>query len=772
MNKMIDKYVIVTDKPILLAGVDSDIRIPSKKLYDEIMRSDSRQFVAVVTRKGVSPRALVSDDGELERDKILPYGVLIEMQPLEGGASRTRARGLCTVRVDEIYAAKISMRVHARIREFEGLLAPELETLRKSIMESLGKLKWLEQSVVGDADALPDDPIGFVNAIAMQMRRMDWESYLEINNLPQLYERVHKELTETCERATIRKELEKKVAERINRNQREYYLREEMKTIREELGEDDEAETLREQIRALDLSDDVREKLNKEVDRLARMSFTLPEYTMLRNYMDWVLTLPWGNYTEDCYDLARIRAVLDEDHYGIEDVKDRIVEFMAVKRLTGKAGKAPILCLVGPPGVGKTSIAQSVACSLGKEYVHISLGGIRDEAEIRGHRKTYIGAIPGRIMSGMSKVKTANPLFLLDEIDKMTSDMRGNPSAALLEVLDPNQNAFFRDSYLEVPFDLSQVLFVTTANSLATMDKALLDRLEVIEMSSYTRQEKCEIATRYLVPKQLRANGIAEIGLEIGEDVLYDLIDRYTREAGVRELERQIGSLCRKIAAEYVRSVDAGQEFDLRRIDATASRSLLGEPKYDAQEDVSGGEIGAVNGLAYTSAGGVVMPIEARFLADGKGETILTGSLGDVMKESARIALSVVRAHAERLGLSDAYFREHDLHLHVPAGATPKDGPSAGIAIASAILSAATGARTQTGIAMTGELTLRGKVMPIGGLKEKALAAHRVGIGRILYPKGNEKDLCEIPQSVREQMEWSAVSDIGEVFRSVCGVEL
>lgn len=762
MNKMIDKYLVVSDEPMTLPGVHKTVRVPVKKLF-RAARDEGGQVVALLVRKGVRPESMIDDSGEFVTDKVLPYGVLVELSASDdtSGKLSIDARGLCMVHLDQVYRGEVSLRLKGQIREYEGLMDEELPALREKAVNILQELKTMDAAVIEDPMGLPSDPIGFVNTIATRLEHTDWEKYFASFRLADMYRYVLEILQAKLAARIVKQEIERKVSDRISQSQREYFLREEMKVIQEELGDGEDSVKLREAVANLKVSEEISAKLNKEIDRLDRMNMSSPEYAMLRNYLDWVLTLPWGKVSQETFDPVQVRKVLDEDHFGMDRVKERILEYMSVRKLTQGKGKAPVLCLVGAPGVGKTSIAQSIARALGKEYVHISLGGVRDEAEIRGHRKTYIGAIPGRIMTGMSKVQTSNPLMLLDEIDKMTSDMRGDPAGALLEVLDPNQNAFFRDSYLEVPFDLSQVLFITTANSVANMDKALLDRLEVIEMPSYTRQEKYEIAVRHLIPKQSKNNGINALAIEWGSDAVYHIIDAYTREAGVRELERQIGAVCRKIAMQKVAEQPIWEQIGVEEVE-----KALGVPKFDRDEVLSGGEVGAVNGLAYTSVGGVVMPIEAKFLV-GKGEIILTGSLGDVMKESAKIALSVVKENLQGKVAED-YFATHDLHLHVPAGATPKDGPSAGIAIACAIRSAALGCKTDGSVAMTGELSLRGKVLPIGGLKEKVLAAHRSGIRTVLVPSDNHADVQEVPQEVSAQIKWIEVRDIAQVFKRVC----
>lgn len=639
--------------------------------------------------------------------------------------------------------------------------------LYKDIKE-MEKLGYPVRQAVWLAFEKNSDIYTIMDLIAAGLDGLDKQEYLNEYDSELKAQKLSATLKAEVYKLNIIKDIEKKLDNSLKENQKEFLLREQIKVIKKELGDDDkEFEEMKAQIGALKASDEVKEKISKELSRLERMNISSPEYGMIRNYLDIVLALPWGVYTEDNFDLDHIRKVLDEDHYGIDKVKTRIVEAIAVKKLAGKDNKAPIICLVGPPGVGKTSIAQSIARALGKEYLHMSLGGIRDEAEIRGHRKTYIGSMPGRIMTCMSKAKTSNPLFLLDEIDKMMSDMRGDPSSAMLEVLDPNQNANFRDNYLEVPFDLSQVMFIMTANSLSTIQKPLLDRMEVIEMDGYTQDEKYEIARRYLVPKQMKQNGISEVEVEFDKSAIDKIIDDYTKESGVRELERQIAEVCRKIATKVV-----GGENVSYRLTADNVSEYLGVEKYQGDSDIVSGEVGAVNGLAWTSVGGVTMPIEVRMLPYGSGKIVLTGSLGDIMKESAEIAVSLIKSKAKELGIDGDLFNKNDIHIHVPAGATPKDGPSAGIALATAVLSAVTGKSVKDKLAMTGEITLRGKVLPIGGLKEKTLAAQRSGIKTVIIPEQNKKDMQELPKCVLDNIDFVLADNISKVFECACGVSI
>ncbi len=559
--------------------------------------------------------------------------------------------------------------------------------------------------------------------------------------------------------AKIEKKITAKVRQSIDKSQKEFYLREQLKAIHSELGDDpDEGDDLSEQIKAKNLPKDVEEKALKEIKRLDKINPSSPDYSIILNYIDWIKELPFNESTIDTESLDEAKKILDSDHFGLEKVKERIVEYIAVLQLTKKI-KGPILCFVGPPGVGKTSVATSIARALNRKFVRMSLGGVKDEAEIRGHRRTYVGAMPGRIIYGLKNAGSSNPVFLLDEIDKLSSDIHGDPASALLEVLDPEQNTTFRDRYMEIPYDLSKVMFITTANSIDTIPHPLLDRMEIIEINGYTNEEKLQIAKRYLVPKQLELNGLSDRKAEFTDDAIKEIIEGYTMEAGVRSLEREIGSVIRKIATK----VASNKRLRKQTVDKKDVYKYLGIRKHLRDITLDKDEVGACTGLAWTSVGGTTLTIEVS-LMHGKGEILLTGKLGDVMKESARAGISYIRAHASKFGISDDVFEKTDIHVHVPEGATPKDGPSAGITMATAILSAFTGKAVKKSVAMTGEITLRGKVLPIGGLKEKALAAFRQGIKTVIIPKANEKDLTEIPEEIRKEINFVTVSDVEEVF--------
>lgn len=561
----------------------------------------------------------------------------------------------------------------------------------------------------------------------------------------------------------LEERIQQRVREAMDRANHEYYLREQIHAIQDELGVDDDEEIAeyRKKLKESAMPDEARDKVSRELRRLARTAAQSPESSVSQNYIEYMLELPWGQKQESNIDIAHARKVLDEDHFGLKEVKDRLLEYLAVRKCTENL-KSPIICLVGPPGVGKTSIAKSIARALNRKFTQISLGGVHDEAEIRGHRKTYVGAMPGRIVTSIHRCGSMNPVFLLDEIDKIARDMRGDPAAALLEALDPEQNANFKDHYIEAPFDLSDVLFITTANSIEPIDRALLDRMEVIEVSSYTQEEKIKIAKRYLLPKQMENHGLKKTQLRASEKTLSDVIEGYTREAGVRTLERTIEKLCRKAALNLIENPER-KLITLRSADLKA---YLGPQRYLRQSVEGKAEVGVVNGLAWTSVGGEVMPVET-IAMDGKGGLEITGKLGEVMQESAKIARSIARVRAGEFGIAPEYFEKHDLHIHVPEGAVPKDGPSAGVALTCAVISAISGIPARGDLAMTGEVTLHGKVLPIGGVREKLLAAYRQGITHILLPKENEKDLEEIDAEILKKMDVTLISTVDEALKLV-----
>lgn len=643
-----------------------------------------------------------------------------------------------------------------------------VEAVKRKITEQLDVYKKLDHKIPTDAMRSLDlnDIKSFIGLMGTHLYREDSEKQklLETPDEYSQLEDIYSVMVRECEIMALEKKISSKVHDNIDKNQREYFLREQIRVIYGELGEDgDEIEEYRKRAASRNMPEEILQKLNKEIARMQKISSNSPEQGMCRTYIEWLLDLPWTEESDDNLDLKRARRILDEDHYGLEKVKERIVEYLAVHQLT-KNLKGPILCFVGPPGVGKTSIVTSIARAAGRKLVNISLGGVRDEAEIRGHRRTYVGSMPGRIISGMKQADVMNPVFLLDEIDKMASDGRSDPASALLEVLDPNQNKMFWDHYLEVPYDLSKVMFVTTANTLETIPAPLLDRMEILELSGYTYEEKLQIAKRYLVPKQLEANGLDEKTVTIPDSVLMLIISSYTRESGVRNLEREIATVIRKIAVKVVENgKDVEQHYDVTKSDV---KEFLGVAKFRDGVRNEEDETGLATGLAWTSVGGVTLNIEVAVVPDGKGDIILTGSLGDVMKESCRTALTLVRSRADKYNIPLEKFTKYDIHIHVPEGATPKDGPSAGITLATAILSALSGKKVSRNVAMTGEVTLRGKVLGIGGLKEKSLAAFRAGVKTVVIPLENRKDAEELPNEVKKNIKIIYASVIDEVFEA------
>ena len=604
----------------------------------------------------------------------------------------------------------------------------------------------------------------FIDTIAanIYLKPDQKQSILEEFDVKKRLELIYTILLEEIEILKIEKKITLRVKKQMNKVQKEYYLREQLKAIQKELGDEEdinsEADEYREKLDKIKAPKETKEKIAKEINKFSKISPMAPDVSVSRTYLDTVFSLPWNKETRDKIDLEKAKEILDEEHYGLEKVKERILEYLAIRKLS-KSLKSPIICLVGPPGVGKTSIAKSIADSLGRKFVRISLGGVRDEAEIRGHRRTYVGAIPGRIINGLKEAQTKNPVFLLDEIDKMSSDYKGDPSSAMLEVLDPGQNKEFVDHYVEVPFDLSKILFVTTANSLSTIPRPLLDRMEIIEVSGYIEEEKLNIVKKYLLPKQLKEHALEADFIKMDDEVIRDIIDSYTREAGVRNLERTIGKICRKVAKKYVENPSL-EEVIVTKADLD---EYLGKNRYRHQLAGTKPEVGIVTGLAWTAVGGETLTAEVNVLK-GKGQVVLTGKLGTVMKESAQTGISYIRSIADRFDIDPDFYTQNDIHIHLPEGAVPKDGPSAGITMALAVLSALTNIPVRNNVAMTGEITLRGRVLAVGGIKEKLLAAHRAGITKVLLPKECESDLEEIPQNVKEQMEFVLVEHMDEVL--------
>jgi ATP-dependent Lon protease len=707
---------------------------------------------------------------EPDMDDLYKMGTLARVKQLlklPNGTFRVLVEGIAraiiieTVSEEPYFIVKVEKFVDRTTKDLED------EALKRTMLEYFEQYINLSKRLSADIYASIadiDEPGRMADIIASHLP-LKLEEKQRILETIDVKERIHKIiqiLHNEKEVLQLEKKISMRVKQSMERTQKEYYLREQMKAIQKELGEKEgkagEVETLKEKIEAAGMPNHVKETALKELDRYEKIPATSAESAVIRNYLDWLIALPWSTQTEDIHDIKRAEAILNEDHYGLEKVKERVLEFLSVQQLT-KSLKGPILCLAGPPGVGKTSLARSIAKSLNRRFVRISLGGVRDESEIRGHRRTYVGAMPGRIIQGMKKAGTINPVFLLDEIDKMSSDFRGDPSAALLEVLDPEQNHAFSDHYIEEPYDLSKVMFIATANNLATIPQPLLDRMEVITIPGYTEVEKLQIAKRHLLPKQLKEHGLKKSALQIRDDAMLNIIRYYTREAGVRELERQLAAICRKAA----RLIVSGEK---KRVIITEKNieEFLGKRKYRYGQAELEDQVGVATGLAYTAFGGDTLSIEVS-LAPGKGKLVLTGKLGDVMKESAQAAFSYVRSRAEQLGIDPEFHEKYDIHIHVPEGAVPKDGPSAGITIATALISALTGRPVSRFVGMTGEITLRGRVLPIGGLKEKTLSAHRAGLKKVILPKDNEKDLEDIPDVVKKDLQFVLVSHLDEVLQ-------
>ncbi|MDX9733675.1 MAG: endopeptidase La [Thermoanaerobaculia bacterium] len=696
---------------------------------------------------------------------------VMRMLKLPDGRIRLLVQGLSRVKVDGFVQESPSLRAKAvRITEPEPPkpASEEAEALLRAVKEGLEKAVSLGKAISPEVMLVAaglDDPARLADLAASNLDLKLDEAQKILETLPGL-ERL-KAVLEILRREirvlTVQQEISGMARGEIDKNQREYFLRQQLKAIQQELGVTDdvseEVEQYRKKLEGKNLPPEATEEVEKQLKRLERGNPDSAETATIRTFLDWITGLPWSVTSADNLDLPRARSILDEDHYGLEKPKERILEFLAVRKLAPES-KGPILCLVGPPGVGKTSLGRSIARALDRKFVQMSLGGVRDEAEIRGHRRTYVGALPGRIVQGVNQAGTSNPVFILDEVDKIGADFRGDPSSALLEVLDPEQNRAFRDHYLGVPYDLSKVLFITTANVLDTIQPAFLDRMEVIRLSGYTLEEKLAIARKHLVPKQRKENGLSEKGISFPDDALKTIIEEYTREAGLRNLEREIGSCCRKVAVR----IASGKTKPVKMTPALV-RELLGVPKFRSDEALARDEVGAATGLAWTAVGGDVLIVEARALK-GKGRLQLTGQLGDVMKESAQAALTLLRSRADELRLPASFFESHDVHVHVPEGAIPKDGPSAGVTMLTAMVSAFTGTPVRRDVAMTGEITLRGEVLPIGGVKEKTLAARRAGIRTVLLPAQNERDLAEIPEDLRRDLTFRFVDRAEQVLEN------
>ena len=768
MNELIKNIPVValrgmTLLPSMITHFDIS-REKSVKAVETAMLRD--QKLVVVTQK--SPET--QDPGRKDLHKIGTLVTVKQIMKLPQNIFRVLAEGLERVEVMDLDVADGCLVADAATFSEEELALPDeknqeamvqtLRTIFQDYCQANGKisretaLQIMEQT---DLQKMVDQI-----AVNIPVFYEEKQKLLEAVDLTERFEQLSVLLENEIQVMNIKTEIQEKVKVRVDKNQREYILREQLKVIREELGEDTtgaEADHFQEEADKLEASDEVKERIEKEIERFKNAGNNSAESSVIRGYIETLLELPWDKESVDNMDLANAREILDEDHYGLEKVKERVLEFLAVRALT-KKGDSPIICLVGPPGTGKTSIARSIARALDKKYVRICLGGVRDEAEIRGHRRTYIGAMPGRIANGMKQAGVKNPLMLLDEIDKVSSDYKGDTSSALLEVLDSEQNNKFRDHYVELPLDLSEVLFIATANDVQTIPRPLLDRMELIEVSSYTENEKLHIAKEHLLEKQIEKNGLSGYDFSITDKAMKKLISSYTREAGVRSLERKIGEICRKAAREFLEEGKGSI-----KVTETSLKNYLGKERYTVNRLNDADDIGIVRGLAWTSVGGDTLEIEVNVMP-GKGELLLTGQLGDVMKESAMAGISYIRSVSREYGIDDKFFKENDIHIHIPEGAVPKDGPSAGITMATAMTSAITKLPVRADIAMTGEITLRGRVLPIGGLKEKLLAAKNAGIRLVLVPEKNRPDVAEISSEIKKGLEIRFVSHMDEVLKA------
>ncbi|MHB0886061.1 MAG: endopeptidase La [Bacillota bacterium] len=736
-------------------------REKSINAVEEAMIQD--RLIVLATQKEIAIDQPAPDD-------IYRVGTLAEVKQLIKlpAGVRVLVEGMSRVKVLEYTKTDSLYRVQVEEVEPKEDKTAEVEALMRALLnqfEQYNKLsKRVSDEIIGSLGNI-DQPGHLADTVAAHLNAVlkieDKERILETFPIKKRLEAVHEILGREIEILELERKINFRVRKQMEKTQREYYLREQLKAIHKELGDRDErgneTDEFREKLKAANLPKESEEKVLREIERFEKMPQMSAEAVVVRNYLEWALAMPWNVQTEDRLDIDLAKKILDEDHYGLDKVKDRILEYLAIRKLAEKM-KGPILCLVGPPGVGKTSLAKSIARALERKFVRISLGGVRDEAEIRGHRRTYVGALPGRIVQGMRQAGSKNPVFLMDEIDKMSSDFRGDPASALLEVLDPEQNNSFSDHYIELPFDLSKVLFITTANNMYNIPRPLLDRMEMIYISGYTEEEKVQIALRHLLPKVIKDHGLTVENVIINEKAVRAIINKYTREAGVRNLEREIASVCRKVAKEIVRGTPGPIKVNAQNL-----HNYLGIERYHDTEAEKEDEIGVATGVAVTDFGGDIMPIEVSVMK-GKGNLLLTGKLGEVMRESAQAGYSYIRSKAAELQVDEAFYEKYDLHVHIPEGAIPKDGPSAGITMATAIVSALSRRPVRRDVAMTGEITLRGRVLPIGGLKEKVLAAHRAGIKTMIIPHDNKKDTEEIPANVKKKIEFIFVEHMDEVL--------
>jgi len=736
-------------------------RIPSVNAIEAAVQKDRVLFVLAQRRPDVP------DPAAKDLYRVGTVVRVLQLFRLPDGTMRVLVEGICRARAKKFFRGSDYMSASVGIIDDKVKQDAQLEAMMRNVLASFNDYVHLNRRV-------PDEVLSTANNIGnpvllsytvashLILKVSVKQAVLEQDDLTERFRQLSKTLANELEILKLERKIEGQVRSQVHKNQKEFYLNEQLKAIRKELGYQNEfsneVDELIQAVKKAKMPPDVHEKAMKEIDKLGKMSFMSPEATVVRNYIDWLVSLPWGVKTDDNPDIQNVEKVLDEDHYGLKKIKERIIEYLAVLKLSGSL-KGPILCFVGPPGVGKTSLGKSIARALGRKFVRMSLGGVRDEAEIRGHRRTYIGSMPGRIIQAMKRAGSMNPVLLLDEIDKLGTDFRGDPASALLEVLDPEQNHTFNDHYLEVDFDLSQVMFLTTSNSLYSIPPALLDRMEIIRLPGYLEFEKVEIAKNFLIPKELKANGLVPKDLQMTDGAIKAVINAYTREAGVRSLEREIAAICRKVARKKA-TLKKARTF---RVVERHLQKFLGVPKYLDSQIERRSRIGVATGLAWTEAGGDLLNIEVSILA-GTGVLMLTGKLGETMRESGQAALSYARSRATSLGLEKNFYKGIDVHVHLPEGAIPKDGPSAGISIATALVSALTGTPTRDDVAMTGEITLLGNVLPIGGLNEKVVAAKRAGVKIVIIPKLNEKDLQELPEHIRESVEFKLVETMDEVL--------
>ena len=738
-------------------------REKSKKAIDESL--STHRLILLLTQKDMEKEEPTKD----EVYRIGTVAIVMRMLKLPDERMRILVQGISRAEAVELeenkpfYSAKIRTIKEKEVEKGSVMVEALIRNVRAGLEKAASLGKQISPEVL-ILVANIENPGRLADLVAanLDLKVEEAQTILEIQDPVERLKKVYEFLAKELEVLDIQHKISTQAKGEMDKMQREFFLRQQLKAIQKELGEGDEIQeevrNYREKLAKMKVSAEVREELEKQINRLSKMHPESAETAVIRNYLDWMFSLPWSKSTRDNLDLNMARKILDEDHYNLEKVKERIIEYLSVRKLSKKV-KGPILCFVGPPGVGKTSLGKSIARALGRKFVRMSLGGVRDEAEIRGHRRTYVGALPGRIIQGIRRAGSNNPVFMLDEVDKIGADFRGDPSAALLEVLDPEQNHSFRDHYLGVPFDLSKVMFITTANLLDPIHPAFRDRMEIITIPGYTEEEKLHIAMKHLIPKQIKENALNEKLISFTPGAIRKIISLYTREAGVRNLEREIASICRKVAYKVAQG-----KKKLTRITARNVEKFLGPPKIFKDQVLKENQVGVATGMAWTATGGEILFVEATMMK-GKGNLILTGSLGDVMKESAQAALSYARSHAEEFGIDDNIFSNYDFHVHIPEGAIPKDGPSAGITIATALISVITNSPVRKDVAMTGEITLRGNILPVGGVKEKVLAARRAGIKKIIIPAENEKDLIDIPKYLKRDLDFILVKEIKEVFK-------